>query len=269
MKVEPGAAVIFTLIQSDKTVVPPVTAERSPPASRITGADSPVMAELVHRRDAFDNLAVAGDEIARFHQHDVAELEIERGDAFDDVSHSALAFRIDQPLGVRVAAGLTQRVRLRLAASFRHGFGEIGEEHGEPEPSCDLAGEQGGSILCCEIAQEDQRHHGRHGLGDEDHGVARELSRVELAERVDGGAFDDGRIEKSGSGDFGRHGSYSVLEGLACLQQEVFDHGTQRKRREILQEIEDHDHADQQPDEERSIRREGAGRGGRLLLRCK
>ena len=44
MKVEPGAAVIFTLMKSDSTVVPPVTADRSPPASRMTGADSPVIA---------------------------------------------------------------------------------------------------------------------------------------------------------------------------------------------------------------------------------
>ena len=44
MKVEPGAAVMRTLIQSDSTWVPPVTAERSPPDSRMTGADSPVIA---------------------------------------------------------------------------------------------------------------------------------------------------------------------------------------------------------------------------------
>ncbi len=44
-KVEPGAAVIFTLTQSESTVVPPVTAERSPPNSRMTGADSPVIAD--------------------------------------------------------------------------------------------------------------------------------------------------------------------------------------------------------------------------------
>ena len=44
MKVEPWAAVIRTRIQSDNTCVPPVTAERSPPDSRITGADSPVIA---------------------------------------------------------------------------------------------------------------------------------------------------------------------------------------------------------------------------------
>ena len=42
--VAPCAAVMRTLIQSEITCVPPVTAERSPPLSRITGADSPVMA---------------------------------------------------------------------------------------------------------------------------------------------------------------------------------------------------------------------------------
>ena len=41
----PGAAVICTTMRSDSTVVPPVTELRSPPDSRITGADSPVMAD--------------------------------------------------------------------------------------------------------------------------------------------------------------------------------------------------------------------------------
>ncbi len=44
-KVEPCAAVIRTLSQSEVTRVPPVTAERSPPLSRMTGADSPVIAD--------------------------------------------------------------------------------------------------------------------------------------------------------------------------------------------------------------------------------
>ncbi len=43
-KDEPGWEVTLTLSQSETTVVPPVTAERSPPLSRITGADSPVIA---------------------------------------------------------------------------------------------------------------------------------------------------------------------------------------------------------------------------------
>ncbi len=43
--VSPGRAVMRTTIWSDSTLVPPVTADRSPPASRITGADSPVIAD--------------------------------------------------------------------------------------------------------------------------------------------------------------------------------------------------------------------------------
>ena len=44
-KVWPGSAVMRTTMRSDSTLVPPVTAERSPPDSRMTGADSPVMAD--------------------------------------------------------------------------------------------------------------------------------------------------------------------------------------------------------------------------------
>ena len=41
----PGSCVISTTIRSESTRVPPVTALRSPPDSRITGADSPVIAD--------------------------------------------------------------------------------------------------------------------------------------------------------------------------------------------------------------------------------
>ena len=44
-KVFPGSLVICIIILSLRTFVPPVTAERSPPLSRITGADSPVIAD--------------------------------------------------------------------------------------------------------------------------------------------------------------------------------------------------------------------------------
>ena len=43
-KLSPGLAVIWMISQSDSTVVPPVTALRSPPLSRMTGALSPVIA---------------------------------------------------------------------------------------------------------------------------------------------------------------------------------------------------------------------------------
>ena len=44
-KVSPGFDVMRTTIMSDSTRVPPVTAERSLPDSRMTGADSPVIAD--------------------------------------------------------------------------------------------------------------------------------------------------------------------------------------------------------------------------------
>ena len=43
-KLSPGAVVTLTFILSDSTFVPPVTDDLSPPASLITGADSPVIA---------------------------------------------------------------------------------------------------------------------------------------------------------------------------------------------------------------------------------
>ncbi len=43
-KLSPGSEVTRTTTQSDRTRVPPVTASRSPPDSRMTGADSPVTA---------------------------------------------------------------------------------------------------------------------------------------------------------------------------------------------------------------------------------
>ena len=50
-------------MRSDSTRVPPVTPERSPPASRMTGADSPVMADSSTDATPFDDLAVAGDDL--------------------------------------------------------------------------------------------------------------------------------------------------------------------------------------------------------------
>ncbi len=43
--VSPGFDVISTTMRSERTRVPPVTADRSPPDSRMTGADSPVIAD--------------------------------------------------------------------------------------------------------------------------------------------------------------------------------------------------------------------------------
>src|SRR5271169_3877752 len=63
-KVCPCSEVIWTTMRSERTVVPPVTAERSPPASRITGADSPVIADSL--TDAIPSTTVPSPGIISF-----------------------------------------------------------------------------------------------------------------------------------------------------------------------------------------------------------
>ena len=105
-----------------------------------------------------------------------------------------------QALGPRVAAGLAHGVGLGLAAALGDRLGEIGEQHGEPEPGRDLAGEQGLPVAGDEIAEEQERDAERHDLGDEDHRVPGERPRVELAEGLDRGPARDGRVEEAGGG---------------------------------------------------------------------
>ena len=78
-KVEPGAAVMRTRIQSDSTCVPPVTAERSPPDSRMTGADSPVIAASLTEATPSITSPSDGNDVAGFDQDDVADLEAGAG----------------------------------------------------------------------------------------------------------------------------------------------------------------------------------------------
>ncbi len=81
MKVSPGLEVMRMTIRSESTLVPPVTALRSPPLSRMTGALSPVIADSSTRRDALDHLAVAGDDVARLADDQVALAQLGAGDA--------------------------------------------------------------------------------------------------------------------------------------------------------------------------------------------
>ena len=73
--IEEGRArreVMRTMIQSDTTVVPPVTAERSPPALTDHGRGLAGDGRLVDRGDALDDFAVAGDHVTGLDQHDIA-----------------------------------------------------------------------------------------------------------------------------------------------------------------------------------------------------
>ncbi len=87
---------------------------------------------LVDRRDTFDDLTVGGNRVVGLDEHEVVALQRARLDHL--VLRSQLA---EQLLGVHVAAHRAQRRGLGLAAAFGDGFGEVREQHREPQPDRD------------------------------------------------------------------------------------------------------------------------------------
>ncbi len=174
MKLSPGLVVILTTMRSDRTRVPPVTALRSPPDSRITGADSPVMADS--STDAMPSTTSPSPGITS------PGPTTHRSPIFRSVDATCLRRSVRLAnVGHRLRPGPAQRVRLRLAATFGHRFGEVGEQHREPQPDRDECGE------AVDVADGEQRRHDAADLDDEHHRIARLRARVQLDERVDDG----------------------------------------------------------------------------------
>ena len=174
--------------------MPPVTAERSPPASRMTGADSPVIADSL--TEATPSRISPSPGMISPASTSTTSLSL-RSSALTTLTGPVEVSRIDVALGRGVGARLAQRVGLRLAAPFGDRFGEIGEQHREPQPGGDLAGERGLPVVGDEVAHEQERDDGRHDLGHEDHRVLGERPRIELAQGVDRRGADDPGVEQA------------------------------------------------------------------------
>ncbi len=126
-------------MRSDRTRVPPVTPERSPPASRTTGADSPVMADSSTRGDPCDDLAVGRDDLPGVDDDEVAFLEVGGRSRFKGGGRQAeggveIRVRTPQSKGRRFLARLAQGVGLGLAAGLGQRLGEVGEQHRQQQP---------------------------------------------------------------------------------------------------------------------------------------
>ncbi len=126
-KLSPGLAEMRTLISSREHAR----------AARDAGAVAARLADdrralagdgaLVHGGRALDDLAVAGDGFPGDDEHHVALAELVGGHLF------GLAV-VAEAVGGGLGAAGAQGVGLRFAAAFGHGLGEVGEEHGEPQP---------------------------------------------------------------------------------------------------------------------------------------
>ena len=140
MNVSPGLEVIFTTIRSDSTFVPPVTADRSPPDSRMTGADSPVIADS--STEATPSTTSPSPGMICPASTTTWSPRRQLGGR-----HLLLAVPVapgrqsTQPAGDGVGLGPAQRLGLRLAAALGDGLGQVGEDHGQPQPDGDHPGE--------------------------------------------------------------------------------------------------------------------------------
>ena len=102
----------------------------------MTGALSPVMADSSTLAMPSMTSPSPGMVSPASTTHDVAAAQLRGGDR---LGASAAQHAARGGFGL----GLAQSVGLRFAAALGHGFGEVGEEHGEPEPERDLEGEAG------------------------------------------------------------------------------------------------------------------------------
>ena len=122
----PGSWVISTTIRSESTLVPPVTALRSPPASRITGADSPVIADS--STEAMPSITVPSPGI-------VSPASTTTTSPRSQLRGRLLA-AVAQARG-RLGPHRPQARRLGAAAALGQRLGEVGEDDGQPEPDGD------------------------------------------------------------------------------------------------------------------------------------
>ena len=130
-KVSPGFALTRTISQSESTTVPPVTALRSPPLSRITGALSPVTALSFTEATPSITSPSAGI-VSPASTSTTSPLRSADGGP----RHvGRVAPRLAELLRHHVAARPAQRLGLRLAAPLGHRLGEVREQHREPEPA--------------------------------------------------------------------------------------------------------------------------------------
>ena len=140
MKLSPGLVVIWTTIRSDSTVVPPVTALRSPPDSRMTGRGLAGDGRLVDGGDALDDVAVAGDDLAGLDDDPVADA----AGRVPGTRSSVPSARSRRAIVSRLVA--RRRRRLGLAAALGDRLGRVGEQHGRPEPEGDRPAEDAGVL---------------------------------------------------------------------------------------------------------------------------
>ena len=156
--------------------------------------------------------------------------------------------------------GTSQCIGLSLAAAFRHGFGEVGEEDGKPEPESDLEIEAERGLVDGEVTNEIERGDDAAQLNHEHDGVLHHGAGIEFGECVDESAADDLCVEEILCGSAACHVVFlSCLEGFASLHEEVLEDGTERECGKERECADDENDSYEQHGEERRVHGEGSG----------
>ncbi len=128
---------------------------------------------LVDRRDTFDYLAVTGNLLAALNPHDVTTAQAAGG-------HRGVVPRTGLLARTQALAARLEAVGAGFTPAFGQGFGEVGKQHGEPQPQGDLQRQPRGHLWAGYKAQ--QRGDHSRQLHHQHHRGAHQLARIELDE---------------------------------------------------------------------------------------
>ena len=176
-----------TLIQSEMTRVPPVTAERSPPDSRMTGADSPVIADS--STDATPSM-ISPSAGMNSPACTMTTSPLRRLAAGTFSTRSPAVSRL-ATVSVRVLRSVSACALPRPSAIASAKLANSTVNHSQ-KATCPV--KSGRPVPADQLLDEDDRREEAADLDDEHHRVLDLDPRIELAERVDDRLPDDARI---------------------------------------------------------------------------
>ena len=188
-KLSPGFDEISTTIRSDSTRVPPVTELRSPPDSRMTGADSPVIADS--STDAMPSTMSPSPGMISPATTSQRSPTFNSLDGTSRVVPSACNTRATVSDRVLRSVSACALPRPSATASARLANSTVNQSHAATRPTKTLSA----AVELMRVADEEERRDDAADLDDEHHRVAGHLARVELAERVSDRALQQRGVE--------------------------------------------------------------------------
>ncbi len=186
----PGSCVISTTISSEVTRVPPVTALRSPPDSRMTGADSPVIADS--STVAIPSMTVPSPGISSPGVTTTMSPRASSEAGFVEPS------RIFATVSLRIDRSVSAWARPRPSAKASAMFANTTVSHSQIEivNVNQLGSAAAERFAAPELYEPRHRRDQRADLHDEHHGVADLHARVELLDAVEQRTQDDLALEQ-------------------------------------------------------------------------